>query len=114
TEEFKVKSTLLKLILTPLLSVGWSPYFHKDLAAHLRTFPAGFKILSIRGWKDPLIPPGHIDEIFEPHTHLEWTKLSLPEAGHLTGLRDFRQEYTPSVTRFLQSVATPLQPEMHC
>ncbi len=30
-----------------------------------------------------------------------WKKLSLPEAGHLNGLRDFPSEYKPAVEDFL-------------
>ncbi|MFS4459319.1 hypothetical protein [Bdellovibrio sp. HCB2-146] len=108
THEFQLKSRLLKWTLTPLLSMGWSPLLHKDLKQDLDKFPEGFKILSIRGWKDKLIPPAHIDEVFEGHPQLEWTKLSLPEAEHLTGLRDFREEYVPGVERFLKSVATAI------
>lgn len=106
--EYKMQPFALRLALAPVLSLGWSPFFHKDLQKDLSTFPRGFKILSIRGWKDLLIPPSHIDEVFEPHAQLEWTKLSLPEAGHLTGLRDFKEEYAPAVERFLKDVATPL------
>lgn len=108
TYEYKIKPLPLKVALLPILSLGWSPYFHKDLQKDLNTFPEGFKILSIRGWKDKLIPPRHIDEVFEPHPQLEWTKLSLPEAEHLTGLRDFKEEYKTAVSKFLQNVATPL------
>lgn len=107
-EEYKVQSTLLKTVLTPFLSLGWSLHLHKDIAAQLNSFPQGFKILSIRGWKDKLIPPSHIDEVFEPHANLDWTKLSLPEAEHLTGLRDFPSEYTPGLEKFLTTVATPI------
>lgn len=107
-QELKSHPFPFRMALTPVLSIGWSPYFHKDMAKDLATFPQGFKILSIRGWKDPLIPPDHIDEVFEPHPNLNWTRLSLPEAGHLTGLRDFRSDYLPGVSRFLEGVATPL------
>ncbi|MFV3407393.1 hypothetical protein ACNH6C_02220 [Bdellovibrio bacteriovorus] len=108
THEYKIRPLPLRLALTPVLSLAWSPFLHKDLDKDLKTFPQGFKILSIRGWKDLLIPPDHIDQVFEPHTHLDWTKLSLPEAGHLTGLRDFKSEYAPTLEKFLNSVATPL------
>jgi hypothetical protein len=97
----------LGAILTPLLTVAWSPLLHRDVHADLNAFPQGFPILSIRGWKDKLISPSHIDEIFEPHQNLDWAKLSLPEAQHLTGLRDFRAEYVPAVENFLKRVATP-------
>jgi hypothetical protein len=104
---YNMKSWALSWALAPFLSVGWSPYFHFDLAADLKTFPDRFPILSIRGWKDELIPPQDIDVVFEPHQQLHWSKLSIPEAMHLKGLRDFKAEYTPGVERFLTSVATP-------
>lgn len=105
-EEYKVRSFLLKVALTPVLSIGWSTHLHKDIHAQLDSFPEGFRILSIRGWKDKLIPPAHIDEVFEPHHNLNWSKLSLPESDHLTGLRDFPSEYIPVVEKFLSEVAT--------
>lgn len=107
THEFKIKSFALRTLLAPVLSAAWSPHFHKDLHRDLATFPEGFRVLSIRGWKDLLIPPEHIDAVFEPHNNLNWSKLSLPEAGHLTGLRDFKQEYAPVVKSFLETLATP-------
>ncbi len=106
TSEYQLPFLPLRWALSPAFSVGWSPFFHKDMVEHLNTFPEGFKILSIRGWKDKLIPAKDIDEVFEPHAQLDWSKLSLPEAEHLTGLRDFKDEYVPAVTKFLDSVAT--------
>lgn len=91
-------------------TLAWSPRFMEIIHADLRRLPKNFRILSIRGWKDPLISPDHIDQVFEPHTHLDWTKLSLPKGAHLNGLKDFRDEYAPPVTRFLESVATLLEP----
>lgn len=108
THEYKINPMPLRLALAPVLSFGWSLHLHKDIHTDLKKFPQGFKILSIRGWKDLLIPPDHIDAIFNPHTHLDWMKLSLPEAGHLTGLRDFKSEYAPALEKFLKDVATPL------
>jgi hypothetical protein len=96
---------LTKTIITPMI---WSPYIHVDVHPQLKTFPKGFKILSIRGWKDSLIPPNHIDGIFEPHPNLDWRKLSLPKAAHLNGLKDFREEYVAGLKPFLEEVATEL------
>ncbi|MES3036926.1 MAG: alpha/beta hydrolase [Bdellovibrionota bacterium] len=86
----------------------WTPFFHRDIKKHLNVLPDGFPILSIRGWKDPLIPPSHIDAVFEGHSQIHWRKLSLPLAGHLNGLRDFRKEYMAGLTPFLGEIATPI------
>lgn len=104
--DWKINFWALRAALVPLLSFAWSPELHKDVEADLNQFPDGFKILSIRGWKDLVIPPDHIDAIFDPHTNLSWRKLSLPEAAHLTGLRDFRAEYAPAVEKFMQEIAS--------
>lgn len=92
-------------MMTPL----WSMNARATLNEDLTKFPQNFPILSIRGWKDHLIPPKDIDEVFEPHLNLAWRKLSLPEAGHLNGLRDFPEEYIPPVTDFLKEIATPFK-----
>lgn len=104
THEIKVPFLPLRLAMTPIVSLGWSPLLHKDVHTDLEKFPKGFPLLSIRGWKDQLIPPAHIDEIFEPHQNLNWQKLALPEAEHLTGLRDFHKIYVAAVSEFLKSV----------
>lgn len=98
------KALPIRLIAAPLLAYGWSADLHKDIPDDLMKLPQGFPVLSIRGWKDPLIKPADIDLCFEPCKNLNWQKLSLPEAGHLTGLRDFPQEYKPVVEEFLNSV----------
>lgn len=85
----------------------WNPQFVSAVHQDLNQLPPGFEILSIRGWKDPLIKVDQIDMIFEPHGHLHWSKLSLPRAGHLNGLKDFPGEYLPPVQRFLSKIATP-------
>ncbi|MGZ3771258.1 MAG: hypothetical protein ACXVCP_17075 [Bdellovibrio sp.] len=108
THQYGMKSLPLKMALTPLAGIGWSPFLHRDLHKDLNTFPEGFKILSIRGWKDSLISVHEIDEVFEPHKQLDWIKLSLPRAEHLTGLRDFAESYVPVVENFLAKVATPI------
>jgi len=107
--DWKINFFPLRFTLIPLLSFAWSPHLHNDITKHLDEFPKGFKILSIRGWKDLLVPPDHIDMLFEAHTELDWRKLSLPEAGHLLGLRDFRDDYTPAVEKFMEEIATPLK-----
>lgn len=105
---YKNNSLFKSLAKSLFLPIFWSQNLHKDVEKHLNHFPKGFPILSIRGWKDELIPPDHIDTIFEGHPQLSWRKLSLPMAGHLNGLKDFKETYTIGVQNFLLEVATPI------
>jgi hypothetical protein len=100
-EQIGVESLPLKLISTPAVAFGWSPKLNRDIRHDLQNFPAGFPLLSIRGWRDKLISPQDIDKVFDNQKNLNWKKLSLPEAGHLNGLRDFPSEYKPGVEDFL-------------
>lgn len=100
-EQIGVQSLPLKILGTPAVAFGWSPKLNKDIRHDLDSFPEGFPILSIRGWRDRLITPSDIDKVFDHHKNLNWKKLSLPEAGHLNGLRDFPSEYKPAVEEFL-------------
>lgn len=102
--QMQVKFLPLKLIGTPLVMFGWSQSLHKDIPEDLKKLPEGFPLLSIRGWKDPMISPQSIDQFFEPAKNLHWIKLGLPEAGHLNGLKDFASEYKPGVESFLASL----------
>lgn len=99
--QFKVTSFISRLVRTPLVAYGWSPQLNKDIYDDLEKFPKNFPLLSIRGWRDLLITPQSIDEVFEPHKNLRWKKLNLPEGGHINGLRDFPSEYRPAVEDFL-------------
>ena len=105
THSFPIKFLPFRLAATPVLAYGWSPDLHKDIPTDLKKFPTAFPLLSIRGWKDPLIKPRDIDLCFESCYNIVWQKLALPEAAHLNGLRDFSNEYKPAVTDFLNSVA---------
>ncbi len=89
------------------MSLLWSPNFTSALHKDLEKLPAHFKILSIRGWKDKIISAQDIDKVFDPFTSIDWQRLSLPQAGHVNGLRDFSEEYIPAVTDFLRSISTP-------
>ncbi len=98
-----IKFAPLRLVAAPIFAYGWSTDLHKDIPNDLQKLPDGFPVLSIRGWKDALITPAGIDKIFEPCANLVWQKLSLPQAEHLTGLRDFPDEYKPAVEDFLKN-----------
>ena len=103
-QQMKVTSLPLKILGTPFVAYGWSPSLNKDIVSDLKTFPKGYPVLSIRGWKDQLISPKHIDQIFESAANIKWQKLSLTEAEHLTGLRDFPGDYQPPVADFLANL----------
>ncbi|PWU14175.1 MAG: hypothetical protein C5B49_13545 [Bdellovibrio sp.] len=104
TTEEPVPTKVLRMALATLSTTLWAPDFRSTLLKDLKRFPPHFPILSIRGWKDHLISPKYVDMVFEPISHLDWRKLSLPEADHLTGLRDFPEEYGPAVARFLSEL----------
>ncbi len=108
TEE-PLPTKILRFAVAGMTTALWTPDFSKTLARDLKRFPKDFPILSIRGWKDHLIPPNHIDMVFEPHPHLQWQKLSLPEADHLNGLRDFPEDYRPAVQTFIEHIAATLE-----
>lgn len=98
----------LRMIAAPIFSRIWSPELNNDTPQHLDKMKEGFPVLSIRGWKDKLISPKDIDQIFQPCQKIHWQKLSLPEAEHLTGLRDFSQDYKPVVEEFLKNHSATL------
>ena len=100
-QQMKVSSWPLKILGTPFVAYGWSPSLNKDITTDLNGFPLQFPVLSIRGWKDKLISPKHIDIIFDNAKSIQWKKLSLPEAEHLTGLRDYPNDYKPQLQNFL-------------
>ncbi len=103
-QQFKINFLPFKILGTPLVMFTWSPSLHRDIGTDLQKLPQAFPVLSIRGWKDKLISPSHIDEIFEPAKNIHWQKLALPEAGHLTGLRDFPEEYRSGLENFLATI----------
>jgi len=91
----------LRIALAPFLSMFWSPSLHLDIHKDLEKLPENFPVLTIQCGQDQLIPPDHIDEVFARHHQLNWQKLILPKAEHLTGLRDFATDYEPAVEKFL-------------
>lgn len=96
-----LKSKLAKWLAVPGFTTLWSPLLHKDVHADLAKFPENFPVLSIRGGKDALIPPLHIDLIFDPHSKLDLQNLNLPEVHHLQGLKAEPEIYTRALKKFL-------------
>lgn len=102
--QIKVQSVLARMTLSPVIAFGWSLNLNKDVSQDLKSLPDGFPVLSIRGWRDILISPKSIDDIFNQQKHLRLHKVDLPEAGHINGLRDFPTEYIPPVKFFIQQL----------
>jgi pimeloyl-ACP methyl ester carboxylesterase len=94
----------VSLVLTAFLPFLWGPRLNRALKDELKDFPSDFPVLSIIGGRDTLIPPDHIEAVFENQPHLRWRKLVLPECGHLSGLRDFPNEYKDAVNGFFREI----------
>lgn len=109
SSEEPIRLTPFKYAASFVTSLIWHPQyrdaFHKDIAK----LPIGFRILSIRGWKDKIITVDQIDKVFEPHQNVDWQKLSLPQAAHLNGLKDFRSEYEKPVADFLKELSSKIE-----
>lgn len=108
THEQPLRAYPFKLAAATVTALLWHPRFLAVIHDDLAQFPKGFRLLSIRGWKDKLISPKMIDMVFDPHKQIEWQKLSIPEGGHLNGLKDFPDQYKPPVTQFLKEISTAL------
>lgn len=108
TEQEPISFLPIKAALSIITTCAINPFHNSDINKDLKKFPKQFPILSIRGWDDKLIPVKLIDQVFEPHTHLNWKKLTFPEGGHLDGLKKFPQQYKPAVEDFLTQHSTPL------
>lgn len=108
TAEFAKQRKFKQSLMASSFAWTWSLHFHKDLLLHVKSLPQNFRLLSIRGWKDPIISPEDIDQVFQQSPQIQWQKLSLPEATHLDGLKRFPREYHDSVKKFLDEVAEKL------
>ena len=94
--------TLLRAPAVAASLAAWGGPHDKELNQSLRLFPQGFPVLSIRGWRDPLVSASNIEAVFDHHKQLHYETLSLPEGEHLNGLKDFPDLYKPRVERFLE------------
>lgn len=100
--EYKVRPRVALELATFASLLFWGLGFRRDLAARLNEIPSGFRVLSIRGLRDPLVPESAIDAAWELQQHLSVRTLRLPDGAHLDGLKRFPAEYTEAVKSFLQ------------
>ncbi len=101
----KIPTLALRWAAASATVIAWGANVVEDLKRDLASLPSGFQILSIRGWKDVLIPPHAIDKVFNEHSHLDWRKLDFVEAAHLKALRDYSDEYKFPVAEFLFEIS---------
>lgn len=101
---YQIQSKVARAGFTGAAFLLWGLRFKKEMKSALANLPKGFPVLSIRGGKDTLVPESAVDDFFKLQRHLDLETLSLPEAGHLSGLRDFPGEYIPRVEAFLQRI----------
>ena len=73
----------------------------------LQRLPVELPILSIRSWKDDLVPSSNIEEYFALANDINLEVLNLTSATHVAGLKTSPDEYQPRVERFLKESATP-------
>lgn len=97
--------TAQKLLMATLMTGLWTTDFLYSLKKDIQKIPKNFPVLSVRGWKDKLIPPHLIDQTFSENPSLDLKILDLPLGGHLNGLKEFPDLYRPAVALFLESVS---------
>lgn len=106
THQFRVKNRIVRGLVTAFALGFYGPGFKRELTGFFRQIPHGFPVLSIRGLKDPLVPPAAIDDVFKNQTHLRLETFMLPDAQHLDGLKNFPGLYAPRIEGFLTRVAS--------
>jgi pimeloyl-ACP methyl ester carboxylesterase len=106
--EYEVKSDLVRGVFTGLSLVLFGLGFEREVKGLLQALPAGFPVLSIRGWSDPLVAPAAIDHVFEQQTHLDLEMLSFGDGRHLDGLKRFPEQYMARLEKFLDPTCTPI------
>ena len=101
---FGLKFLPLRGAATAASILIWGYDAEATLHEDLRTTGRGLPILSIRGWNDKLISVDAIDAAFPRDADLDLKVLSIPQAGHLDGLKSSPETYVPRVESFLKSL----------
>ncbi len=105
--EMKIKNPVLRASLATLsYEILAGAKVEADLRDALQKFPAGFPILSIRGWQDPLVPLSALEAAFNEPYKSSLQTLSLPHSGHIDGIKRDAEEYKGSIETFLKKYST--------
>lgn len=99
----------LRLPALAVATAGWALDHESSLKADLKKLPTDLPLLSIRGWEDLIVPIFAIEAAFNSSPHLRPEVVSLPEVGHLEGLKNAPENYKNRVESFLSRFATPLK-----
>jgi hypothetical protein len=99
------KNKIVRIATNAFFLRMWSSNHDGYLAKDLDSLPAGFRILSIRGEQDHLVPTYAIEDAFKGHNKIKLEVLNIKKGDHLNGLRDFAEIYTPKVTEFLTTLS---------
>lgn len=108
THEYPISFLPKKILANIIARSIWTPQHEAELFRDLSSLPKDFPVLSIRGWKDPLVPPSAIEKAFKPHSQLDLSVLNIPDGKHMDGLKLFSDLYKEKVTAFLYSVGEPI------
>lgn len=105
--EKKIQNPVLRASLATLsYEILAGAKVEADLEAALEKFPAGFPILSVRGWQDPLVPLSALESAFQNPYKTVVKTLSLPNSGHVDGIKRDPEEYKATIKTFLKKYAT--------
>ena len=80
--------------------------YNQQAKSALESVPSRVPFLSIRSWRDKLVPSSNIDEYFSMNPKIDLEVLSLTEADHLQGLKTHPDEYKSRVGDFLIRVSS--------
>ncbi len=101
---YRIENKWLRALYTAISFSMWGVHFKNEMKRYFENFPPGFKILSIRGGSDQLVPPETVNAFFDLGKNCNIETLMLPGAGHLEGLKKFSAVYVPRVKSFLESL----------
>jgi hypothetical protein len=80
--------------------------FDRRAHAWVRKLPLTLPVLSIRGEKDEIVPARCTEKLFASNRSLALTKVTIPECGHLEGLKTHAAIYMAAVKQFLGAHGT--------
>jgi pimeloyl-ACP methyl ester carboxylesterase len=105
--EYKIDNLILRGLYTGAVYLLFGTGTEITVPLWCAALPQKFPVLSIRGEKDPLVPVSAIEDVFAFAPQIELQRLSLPEGGHLDGLKKFPSLYEAPVRAFLTRIGTP-------